>query len=168
MKKLFLVVLISLMLHVPAIAVDWTAVTAAQNDGSPYAWGSDSYLYCYKVTMLSNAAAASGDWTLSTMLTTAYGQPKSDKLMRELQGTVLFWVDYEPGTADTEAAITIDKETGALIFDSTVGTAETAESWAGNVDTTSYAPITDVTLAVGTPGNAKTLNIYLWFMGGRK
>jgi len=152
-----------------AMAADWTVVTAAQNDGAPYAWGGGSYMYCYKVSMLSNASDASGDWTLSTMLQTAYGDD-SVRLMRQLEGTALFWVDYEPGSTapDTEAQITIDKETGALIFDSTVTTAATAQSWAGNVDTTSYAPITDVTLAVGTPGNAKTLNIYLWFLGGNK
>ena len=168
-KRLVLICLV-LFFATSAIAVDWTVVTAVQNDGAPYAWGGGCYMYCYKVSMLSNAADASGDWTLSTMLTTAYGAQSADRLMRQLEGTALFWVDYEPGATapDTEAQITIDKETGALIFDSTVTTAATAEGWAGNIDTTSYAPITDVTLAVGTPGNAKTLNIYLWFLGGNK
>jgi len=170
MKRLLLIAfLLFTFSAIPAMAADWTVVTAAVCDGSPYAWGDNSYLYCYKISATSNADS-SGDHTLSTMLTTAYGAQESEKRMRQLAGTTLFWVDYEPGsvTPTTETQITIDKETTALIFDETVTTAATAQSWRGNNDTTSYAPITDVTIAMTTLADTKTANVYLWFLGGRK
>ena len=166
-RKLILAILISFFLTIPAMAA-WT-VTAAYCDGSPYSWGSNTYLFCFDISVLSDAGS-SGDQVLSTLLTTAYGKKESDRLMRSIEGAALYWVDYTPGavTPTTESTITIDKENGYLFFSEAVTTAATAQGWKGDTDTGRLMPLTEVTLAMTTLANAKNATIRLWFYGGRK
>ena len=165
--KLFLTILIFFLLTLPAFAA-WT-VTASQCAGGPYPFGNDM-VYCYQISATSDANA-SGDQTLSTLLETAYGAQDASRMMRQLAGTVLFWVDYIPdGTATptTATTITIDKETAALVFNQTVATAGTAQSWPGNATMGSLVPLTDATVAMTTLANEKIAVIKLWFYGGGK
>jgi len=167
MKKLILTVLVSLFLTLPAMAA-WT-VTAQYCDGSPYAWGPDTYMYCYQLNVLSDASS-SGDMSLSSLLATQYGAQEASRLMRQIQGNGLYWVDYQPGAATptTASTITIDKETTALIFTQTVGIAGTAEGWPGDSNTAKMVPITNVVVAMTTLADATNAIIKLWFYGGKK
>ena len=166
MKKLILV-LTMLLFSTTAMAA-WT-VSARTSEYFPFRWGNDAYMYCFEIYVISDAGA-SGDFKLSDMLKTKYGEQKAEKLMKSIAGSVLYWVDYEPGdlTPTTASQITIDKETTALIFDETVTVAGTAESWRGDTDTSKYAPITDIILAMSTLTNTKTATIKLWFLGGNQ
>jgi hypothetical protein len=166
MKKLLITIFC--LFAVPAMAA-WTPTLTAC-DGQPFAWGGGGYMFCYELSATSDAGS-SGDTLLSTMMTTAFGKQESEKRMRQLAGTALFWVDYVPDgtdTPETASTITIDKETSALIFSVVVATAGTAESWRGDIDTGTVVPLTDLTIAMTTFTNTKIAVIKLWFYGGNK
>lgn len=180
-KKLFIVLMISLFLAPLAIAADWTAVAVTKCDGSPFPWEDKLRLYCYDISVTSNADS-SGNHTLTTLLQTAYPQTHK-KLHRELQGSVLYWVDYFPDQTDTptsESTITIEKEWGKItdgvltadngyeFFSEAVGTAANSEGWPGSIDTGLSVPIFDITLSMTTLANTKKAVVRLWFLGGKK
>ena len=164
MKKLILV-LTMLLFSTTAMAA-WTA-TAKKSEYFPFKWGNDAYMFCFEIEVISDANA-SGDLKLSTLLKNTYGEQEADELMKRIAGSVLYWIDYEPGgvTPTTESTITIDKETTALIFSELVTTAATAEGWRGDTDTSKYVPVTDVILAMTSMDNTTQATIKLWFLGG--
>jgi len=169
MKKTILVALILILTGSLSHAA-WT-VTASLDRAFDY--GNGERMYVFKLDCTSDASS-SGDIVLATQLKAneAYGassairEVKIDQLLKHVWGGVLYYVKYEPdGTATptSESTITIDDETGALIFSEAVTTAATAQGWEGGKDTgDTFPPVTALTIAATTLANEKEAIIWIW------
>ena len=164
MKKFWmLLVPLCLLIAAPSFAA-WT-VTVTQDRVAD--WDGGQRMYVYKFVCTSDASG-SGDITLSTELVTTYGASRGAMILRDgVAGGMLYAVKYKPdGTATptSESTITIDDETGALIFSEAVTTAATPQVFDGTVDSGFAVPVLDVVLAATSLANAKVANIYVWIL----
>lgn len=146
------------------MAGEWTPTVAKRTGRYSFERGDGRKLSCFVFTCLSAAGHATGI-TLSSLLTTAYGAKESEKLMYDFAGSSLYWVYYVAGTVTptTEAQIIVYDENSISVFDETVNTAATSESFSGIVDKV-YAPIVSPSITITTLAADKTATIYFWFI----
>ena len=126
----------------------------------------DQEMFVIKFHCVSDASA-SGDIDLRTYLQTAEGSTGGTDLMSDIEGGSVYAVKYDPdGTAvpASAATITLDDETGEVVFSGTVGTAANPESWDGAVTKGYNPPFIELVLASTTLGNADEADIYIWIL----
>jgi hypothetical protein len=128
--------------------------------------GDGMTLYCFKIAGTS-AAGATGDLTLSTELTSTYGKNESERVMQNIRGSTLYWIDYiasgAPDAPTSASTIAVDNENGLEIFTDDVGTAANSEGFKGNL-VTSFPPLIDPILSMSTLGATKKADFYFWFI----
>lgn len=141
----------------------WT-VAVTKNAGQwAYKRGDGRELFCFKMAVVSDTSA-SGDLTLSTELTTTYGEKESDRIMEKLGAFALHNVYFVAGTSTAEPTLTVDNQDGVLIFTSAIADGTANELLEGAVEP---APVmTDAIIACGALAEAttKTATFYFWFI----
>lgn len=109
-------------------------------------------------------ADASGDQTLSTLLTTQYGAVKAGQIMQAIEGGLPYQIIYLPdGTATPTAAptITLDDSNGINIYSNEF----TADANAvALIDDAGAIYVTDLIFASTSPANTKAFVAQIWIV----
>lgn len=141
----------------------WTVTATLSRN---FEWTNGQSMYVFRLACLSDADA-SGDFTLSTLLTTSEGAIKSDMFMRCIGGGLPYQVEYIPAPATTtptsNPTITIDNQGGVNIF-SYEFTAAVRDIQPCNVVKGAYVAVTDLIIASTTLDNTKTANVDIWIL----
>jgi hypothetical protein len=148
----------------------WTTALTTISPNWAFQRGDGSMLYGFGLAAASDASS-SGDITLSTALTTTYGKNQSERIMMQVRGSSLHWVNYVPGLAAAEPTslcrITVDDSLGIVVFDKTASSLSVGEGWQGN-DVENFEgkfpPLVDAIIALTTLGTANTATFYFWFV----
>jgi hypothetical protein len=163
MKKILVAVLLVLLMAGTSFAA-WTIALETTGYPKTYDMSDGTTAAIFKINLLSDADA-SGAFTLSTLINTAFASDKPAAALwnRVLSASVLYCMKTTLVGSVTDSTIVVSDEVDAQIMSQTTGTSGSKLHY-GGVDSGFQVPVTDLSFTMTTLGNTEVGAIYLWLI----
>lgn len=163
MKKILIAVVLVLVWASASFAA-WTVTLNTSGYPRTYDMSDGTTAAVFKVDLLSDADA-SGTFTLSTLINTAFASSKPTAALwnRVLSASVLYCVKTTLVGAVTDSTLVVLDEVSAEIMSQTTGTSGSKLHY-GGVDSGFQVPVSDISFNMTTLGNTEVGALYFWFI----